>query len=426
MQEDKELETLLQIEAPPSGAPAAEVIPPEIIPSPQQAEGLVKIEDWYANWHLHRRSNFCAGLAGPQQVFYLAGYAGTGKTTFAKSVLKILQKILHRRPRIEVATFTGKAALVLRTKGWPGSRTIHNLIYKLDGEDDDGNPTWILNKESYLYDADLLLVDEVSMVGQEMGADLLKFNRPILVLGDPGQLPPIDGTGFFTSRTPDHFLTEIHRQALDSPIIKWATAVRTGKGLGGRPMRDGDCEVLKRAFVPKGQVQPLHLYSTYGLTADQTICGLNATRHTFNAKLRQLRFPGSPAGQPIVGDKLICLKNDHEVGLLNGGMWEVISEPKLFIDSWEMRVKSLDLEDFSVDIKVPAKFFLGQGSTLTKEELFEKDQFDFGYAITCHKSQGSQWDRVFIYNENYVFRDNAARWLYTAITRAAKSVVIVL
>lgn len=391
----------------------AEEIADQIILAPQQAEALALIDLWYRD--------------PSRQVFYLAGYAGTGKSTMARKVYDIVRKVKGRRPRIEIATYTGKAALVLKTKGWALARTIHSLIYKLDEQEgDDGEPVFILNRESDLYDADLLIIDEVSMVGQEVGADLVSFGKKILVLGDPGQLPPIDGAGYFTAGQPDFLLTEIHRQALDSPIIRWATAVRTGRGLSGLNWSEGDSQVMKRAFTAKGSKPPLHLYSTFGVAANQTICGLNATRHVFNAKLRQLEMPGCPAGQPIVGDKLICLKNNHEKGLLNGGMWKVESTPELMDRAWRMEVTSLDLEGVQCEINVPMEFFTGTAGDLQKSDLFEKDQFDFGYAITCHKSQGSQWDKVFIYNENWAFRENAARWLYTAITRAAKSVVIAL
>lgn len=386
--------------------------PDNIIPSPQQAEALSLITEW---------------LRSETQTFYLAGYAGTGKSTIARKVYELLRKQLNRRPRIEVATYTGKAALVLRTKGWPLSRTIHSLIYKLDEQEgEDGEPVFILNKESSLIDTDLLIVDEVSMVGQDVGRDLVFFDTKILVLGDPGQLPPIDGAGYFTSSEPNYLLTEIHRQALDSPIIRWATAVRTGRGLSGMPWHDGECQIIKKPFSPKGSKPALHVYSTFGLAANQTICGLNASRHGFNTSLRALTLPGSPPNQPIIGDKLICLKNNHEKGLLNGGMWQVISTPELMDAAWEMEVKSLDLENLTCTIHVPMEFFQGKAAELQKSQLFEKDQFDFGYAITCHKSQGSQWDKVFIYNENWAFRENSARWLYTAITRAAKSVVIAL
>lgn len=387
----------------------------EFIPSPQQQEGLDKIEQWYR-----------AGRDSRQD-FYQAGYAGTGKSTMARQVYGILRCILNRRPRIQIATYTGKAALVLKTKGWPLARTIHSLIYKLDEQaDEDGEPVFILNRESDLYHADLLIVDEVSMVGQDVGKDLMSFGKKILVLGDPGQLPPIEGAGYFTSREPDHLLTEIHRQALDSPIIRWATAVRTGRGVAGMSWSEGESQIMKKAFTPKGRPPPIHLYSTFGSVADQTICGLNATRHVFNAKLRQLALPGCPEGQPVVGDKLICLKNNHEKGLLNGGLWRVKSTPELVDRSWRMDVTSLDLENVDCEVLVPMEFFQAKAGDLDKFDLFEKDQFDFGYAITCHKSQGSQWDKVFIYNENWAFRENAARWLYTAITRAAKSVVIAL
>ena len=70
------------------------------------------------------------------------------------------------------------------------------------------------------------MIDECSMVDEELGRDLLSFGKPILVLGDPAQLPPVKGGGFFTETAPDVMLTEIHRQAEGSAIIRASRAAR--------------------------------------------------------------------------------------------------------------------------------------------------------------------------------------------------------
>lgn len=99
----------------------------------------------------------------------------------------------------------------------------------------DGQTHFELAEGGSASSADLIVLDEVSMVNQQIAEDLRSFGKKILVMGDPGQLPPVAGAGAFTNREPDAFLAEIHRQAADSPIIRLATAARLGK-----PIRVGD------------------------------------------------------------------------------------------------------------------------------------------------------------------------------------------
>ena len=340
-----------------------------------------------------------------QQVFRLFGFAGTGKTTLAKYFAENLDK------KTLFATFTGKAALVLRKKGCFGASTIHNLIYKLE-EDINGKLSFSLSDESKLSGAGLLVVDECSMVNAEIGEDLLSFGVKILVLGDPFQLPPVSGAGFFTECEPDFLLREIHRQAKDNPIIKLASDVRTGKGLNYGVY--GSSKVVKR-LDPECSPKSLLEY-------DQVIVGKNVTRSSFNNWFRkQLRFEGE---LPLENDKVICLRNNHSMGLLNGSLWKVTASR---LDPSDCRFSMLNLisDDEKVkqtDVRTHNSIF--QGDDLDYKNRKDGNEFDYGYAITCHKAQGSQWDSVFIVDESQVFRQNADRWLYTAITRAAESVVI--
>jgi len=179
--------------------------------SPQQDEALKAVSRWLKG--------------GGSQLFRLFGYAGTGKTTLARYFAE------HVDGDVQFAAFTGKAAQVLRSKGASNARTIHSLIYRPRGEEqveDEAtgktliSPTFSINRQSPIAKAKLVIIDECSMVDEELGRDLMSFGTPILVLGDPGQLPPISGGGFFTEHEPDFLLTEIHRQARDNPIIQLA------------------------------------------------------------------------------------------------------------------------------------------------------------------------------------------------------------
>src|SRR5579884_4347719 len=150
------------------------------------------------------------GTKGTSQVFRLFGYAGTGKTTLAKHLAE------HVDGEVKFAAFTGKAASVMRGKGCRGASTIHSLIYRAR-ESGEEVPSFDLWEEAPASKAELIIIDECSMVDAELGRDLMSFGKPILVLGDPAQLPPVKGGGFFTDAEPDVMLTEIHRQAKDDP-----------------------------------------------------------------------------------------------------------------------------------------------------------------------------------------------------------------
>ncbi|MBV8781158.1 MAG: AAA family ATPase [Phycisphaerae bacterium] len=344
-----------------------------------------------------------------KQVFRLFGYAGTGKSTLAKSLAESV------RGRVVYAAFTGKAALVMRRKGCDEASTLHSLIYT-HKTDDHGLVEYILNPASMAATAALIIIDEVSMVGDQLGCDLLSFNRPVLVLGDPAQLPPVEkgkeAGGFFTRDEPDVMLTEIHRQAENNPIIAMATAVREGREIeiGGY----GDCRVITRKEISRDDI----------LSAGQVLVGLNRTRVGFNARIRQLR--GFKSDLPEAGDKLVCLKNNHPKGLLNGGLWKVHSVLEQTMDELRMLVDSEDFDGTErKEVLVPKKFFIGGEKELDWRYLRTVDQMTYGYALTVHKSQGSQWDDVVVFDESQSFREDARRHLYTAITRAAEKVTIV-
>ena len=210
---------------------------------------------------------------------------------------------------MQFAAFTGKAAQVLRSKGATNARTIHSLIYRPRGEEavaDEAtgktsmSPTFSLNRQSPVARAKLIIIDECSMVDEQLGRDLMSFGTPILVLGDPGQLPPISGGGFFTEHEPDFLLTEIHRQARDNPIIRLALDVREGREF----MRGdyGTAQVIGREDVTQDLV----------LAADQVLVGTNRTRRRYNQRLRELK--GFNAAFPQAGDKLVCLQERSRQG----------------------------------------------------------------------------------------------------------------
>lgn len=342
---------------------------------------------------------------GPQ-VFRLFGWAGTGKSTLARHLAKDVKSVKY-------AAFTGKAALVMRKRGCTGASTIHSLIYTRVSER-EGEPRFVLDPESAAAETDLIVVDEVSMVDEALGRDLLSFGTKILVLGDPFQLPPVQGQGFFTAEEPDIMLTEIHRQARDNPIVALSLAIREGEGL--EPGRYGESKVISRRDVDQAEV----------LAADQVLVGRNKTRLHYNNRIRELK--GLPEDRPVTGDRLVCLRNNPRKKLLNGQIWTVAGVKRKAAGTLELEIDPDEADRTTARTKVTThtSFFQSAESEMSWQMRRQYDEFTYGYCLTVHKAQGSQWDTVYLFNESYVFREDAQRWLYTAVTRAAETITVVI
>lgn len=359
-------------------------------PSPQQDQALKAVSTWLKD-------------PGAKQTFYLAGYAGTGKTTLARRLAEDIGRVCF-------GAFTGKAALVLRSKGCEDASTLHSLIYKIDNPNSP-IPRFVKNYDSAVRYSDLVIVDEVSMVGEELGRDLLSFGTRVLVLGDPAQLPPVKGEGFFTAGDPDFMLTEVHRQAADNSIIAMSMKVRQRESLDFGAF--GDSRVIRREELETDNV----------LAADQILVGKNSTRRNFNQRLRELK---GMKGDFMVNDRVVCLKNNREMGLLNGGIWNVDKVLRQSRDTTTMYVSPLDsgMTKQPVEVITHHAWTRGQERDLHWKDARRFQPFDYAYALTCHKSQGSQWDNVMVFDEGGIFPE-PERWLYTAITRAAEKVTVV-
>lgn len=367
--------------------------------SPQQWDAIWRAQSWLAN-------------PQGQQVFRIWGWAGTGKTTLARHLAAGV------RGPVVYGSFTGKAALVMRNAGCWGASTLHSLLYQTRQNPNTGE--WITHPrdDSPIKTADLVVVDEVSMVGPGLGDDLLDHGRPVLVLGDPGQLPPINGVSQLTGVSPDVQLTEIHRQALNSPVTQLAHRVRTGQ-----PVYPGTWG--SSAIIPRGHLTEEEL-DVVLVNADAVLVGTNATRITMNQRIRRARgLTTNPDWMPVPGDQLVCLKNSRRWNLINGATWTVVQARRINNGLIELELNPGDGTDVTERFRVPQEWFQGRENQLTPERRERYPEFTWGWALTVHKAQGSQWPRVVVFDESRVFRDKRNQWLYTAVTRASESVTLI-
>jgi len=365
--------------------------------SPHQDQALLAVAQWL---------KAKPGVGSTPLVFRLFGYAGTGKTTLARHLAE------HVDGEVKFAAFTGKAASVMRGKGCKGASTIHSLIYRAR-ESGEEIPSFDLWDEAPASKAELIIIDECSMVDAELGRDLLSFGVPVLVLGDPAQLPPIQGGGFFTEAEPDVMLTEVHRQAIDDPIVRLSMEIRAGEYL--EPGRYGETEV-----VAKSDLDPQRM-----LSADQVLVGRNATRRAYNMRMRERQ--GFAGELPDVGEKLVCLRNNRKKGLFNGGLWTVKERGARKTGIMTMRLLPDDDSGLrGVKVSVRPECFAGGIEKVDWSRRKPYDEFDYGYVLTVHKAQGSQWDDVVLFDESFAFTDARERWLYTGVTRAAKKLTVVV
>jgi len=414
----------------------------------QQSEALAKIQKWY-----EEQQDWAS------EPFRLFGYAGTGKTTLAARV----SDALGVTPVF--GAYTGKAAKVLRTKGVDAS-TIHSAIYRPMGtaetkrkleqarqdlydvthdemlsestqnqmvaeletevanlEREVRTVGFQLNLESEWGRADLIILDEVSMVNAKVGQDIETFGRPVLVLGDPAQLPPIEGGGYYTNAEPDAMLTEVQRQKADSPVLDLATRIRTG----GRDFGLTEADLSKVSLDE-------------AMEADQILVWKNSTRWSLTRSIRERL--GRPGGRPVPGDRIMCLTNNASLGILNGTQYDVLEVEPGQIGP-RLLVVEVDAPESSARwIKAYNEGFLSQTAELNMKRSFgahkgDRGAFTFANAITVHKAQGSEWPSVYVVDQSAGVVAMAAResgprasleqgrrWLYTAVTRAVDHVTV--
>lgn len=362
----------------------------------------------------------------------IAGYAGTGKSTLVKFIVNALD---IDEDYVCYIAYTGKAAKVLREKGCPNAMTAHRLLYQSFPRADGTFYHKIKRPLDWPYK--LIIVDEISMLPKEIWELLLSHKIHVICLGDPFQLPPI-GEDNQVLYNPHIFLDEIMRQAQESEIIRLTMDIRNGKSLS--LFKGNEVQVIDQKDMVGGM---------YGW-ADQIIVAKNITRRDVNTGMRKMLFDVED-NTPVEGDKIICLRNDWETVteagdvLVNGTIGTLSNirfnhnhpflKPQMIADFLPDDYTDLDVQTsphdlYFRDLNIDYKLLTTGEPTVTEKNFkrfpkqFRPLTFDYGYCITCHKAQGSEYDKVLVLEE-FLRGNDHDRWLYTAATRAKEKLVIV-
>jgi len=407
------------------------------------------------------QSQALAGIQNLQKQFpdgggigVISGYAGTGKTT----LIRVLGE--EHQDGLLVITPTGKAALrVKEAAEIEDARTIHSWLYEVSEDEKTGQLGFNLRKVNMVTrpGSGLVLVDEASMMGLVNFRDVYRYcqelNLNLVLIGDSFQLPPVEPEAayrdfsVFSDSFPSNFkvkLTEVLRQALDSPVIKACTAIRNG----GR---------VHEALAEIPGVSPGRLTEEARRVWDDqgaTICHKNATRHVINSAIRQQL--GLSDGQLQDREPLLVTRNNYQVGLYNGEVVDVLGPPEAinahpiavrdrfkggscFVNCFWVKVNG---SEGKVKVLVADREIFGTAENVGEhiirracQDLFPGRKDDpkppylhsnLGYALTCHKSQGSEWDEVLVVMESSVRlnTEDGRRWAYTAVSRAQREVKI--
>lgn len=383
----------------------------------QQAQAIEALRKWWYD--------------GKKQVFQISGAAGTGKTTLIRY---LINEIKLEHDEVLFTAFVGKATLAMTRNGL-NAKTLHSAICYCKDEpvlDENGNVVTEYNRRvtkrvfTRRRKIDprirLIVVDEGSMVPAKMADWLLKFKVPIIVLGDLNQLPPVIGDSFFL-KEPDVVLTQIMRQSSESPIPYFAQNVLQN---GTKCLSPGLQIGNKINVLSKADITP-ELLKDY----DVIICGTNKTRNNLNTYIRE-RIYGRTQDYPVIGDKLICREND----------WTFSVDDVYLINGLIGYVTDIDLEsisDYTMKIDFKPEFMDNEFKNVTLDRIYmglspndkrfyrsNYHKFEYGYAITCHLSQGSQYNRVLVFNESFGTAEERRKWLYTAVTRAIDKVTILI
>lgn len=366
----------------------------------------------------------------------IAGYAGVGKSTLVSFIIEAL----NLNPDTDVAyiAYTGKASEVLRHKGCPNAMTAHKLLY-YSKKMPDGS--FVTRPRPTIGGFKVIIVDEVSMLPRHMWELLLTHNIHVIACGDPEQLPPVkaDKEKLDILDYPHIFLDEVMRQAQDSEIIRLSMDIRAGNPISY--MKGNQVMVLPYREANEAMYD----------WADQIICATNRTRNDINMAMRSMHGRGP---DPEEGDKVISLSNQWEIfsdnqeaNLINGTIGYLghsyKDHTRYPIYNFPNPVPVL-MADFTSEsgehfgyLRMDYQAILTGKKYLTPQQEYrifsnknlkgtEPLEFNYGYAITGHRAQGSEWGKVLAFEESFPFNsEEHRRWLYTVATRAQDKLVLI-
>ena len=366
----------------------------------------------------------------------IAGYAGTGKSTLVRYIIDALD---IEEDRVCHCAFTGKAAEVLKKKGNKNVATLHRLLYEHIPRPAGG----FFRKPKPFIDYDVIVVDEVSMAPKSLMELLFKHQVYVICLGDPFQLPPIDkDEDNHLLDDPHIFLDEIMRQEEDSEIIQLTMKIRNQESIDY--FNGNEVKIIPYSDLNTGVLQ----------WGDQILTATNAKRQAINNQMRALQ---GRTGEPVDGDKIICLRNYWDDLSFNGDALinGTIGILQNSFQTWREipRFVQSDIRKFDVlvgDLVVPETNDVYQMTEMDRQMIITGEkccdwrlsyklgklrpkygeivpkEFTYAYAITTHKSQGSEWPKVVVLEEKFPFdKIEHARWLYTACTRSSEKLVLV-
>lgn len=364
----------------------------------------------------------------------IAGYAGTGKSTLVRYIIDALHA---EENDICYCAFTGKAAEVLRKKGNKNACTLHKLLYESIPKPNGG----FIRKPKPSIGYKIVVVDEISMASKTLIDLLFTHDVYVICLGDPGQLPPIkkDEDNHLLDH-PHVFLDEIMRQAQESEIIQLTMKIRNQEPIDY--FNGNEVKIIPYSDLNTGVLQ----------WGDQILTATNAKRQAINNQMRALQ---GRTGEPVDGDKIICLRNYWEDSSLNGDALinGTIGILQNSFQTWREipRFIQSDIRKFDVlvgDLVVPETNDVYQMTEMDRQMIITGEkccgwqlsyklgklrpkygdivpkEFAYAYAITIWKAQGSEWNNVVVLEESFPFdKETHARAMYTAATRASQKLV---
>ena len=397
----------------------------------------------------------------------LMGYAGTGKSTLAAYLADVADEA---HMKVSFVAPTNKAVQVLKDMGNDNCSTIHRLLYHVDENTGKFEKKWSAYKyeealrelnEGRTKFEELLICDEASMLSDTLLNDLeeyaICYGCKVLYMGDPFQLPPVERcTRTVFDNENSSFLTEVMRQGKGSAVLTWATALRKKEASFSPNTTEGDVSIENRNSLWAEYLNKLRAGKDITM-----VTWKNDARVRFNLCVRKvLGYEGKPLqeGEPIMGISNGMYLCNGETDSVPNNITLLGKEPICQVSYGSGDIKMIDAEfyryrkddtkrliilvpDFS-GASIPASSIKGLpewyhendfkrqfvkpvGEKKTRYKLREEVTIcTYGYAVTAHKSQGSQWDEVFITGTSKLYGEPTtnARWLYTAITRAKKHV----